>query len=393
MLVYWFIFIWTMLAGRFFPASSRYRLPGTDVPYISRRRTLLIFLPLIFFAAFRTNCIDTASYIAGFESAPAKIEDFSEYVYSRKDSNLYHGLLVLFKCYVSDEPTAWLGTIAVIQGTLVANFFRKYSCKFSMSVYIFMASTLFTWMFNGMRQFLAVTILLACTDWMLQKKWWKYIPMVMLVSGFEPLFSMLNLGRPPWYLCGIHQSALMMIPVYFLAQGRAFNWKVWVLIVLLAWMSLTGTLGNAIEAAAENTVYANDMKYIKADTGSNALRVLVALVPVAMAWYAIRSGQVTTLSPTIHLCTNLSFVSAALYGVASLTSGIYVGRLPIYCEMYSLVLLPWLIEHAYRDNRLFFKRALYGCYLFYFIFQMYFSWDGLTYGSSVLGIYLWGGTG
>ncbi len=393
MLVYWFIFIWTILIGHFFPASKSRKLSDTDVPYMPFIQALFILFPLIFFAFFRTQCIDTAAYINHFVNAPTDMSEFSNYVYDRTDSNLFYGALMLFKCFISQNPTMWLGTIAVIQGVFTLNFFRKYSANFSMSSYIFIASTLFTWMYNGIRQYLAVSILLACTDWLLKRKWWLYIPLVLLLSGLGPIFSLFGWGQPVWFLGGIHQSALMMLPVYFLANGKPFNWRVWVLVVLLIVLALTGSLNDAIESAAENTAYKQDMQYVQADEGSNIVRVLVALVPVILAVFAKRFDSNVAFPPFIGLCINLAVVTSSLYGVASLTSGIYIGRLPIYCEMYSLILLPWLIENVKWKDNLLFRRLLYVFYFIYFVYQMYFSWHGLTYVSSTLGIFLWGGSG
>ena len=39
-----------------------------------------------------------------------------------------------------------------------------------MSVFLFMTSCQFSWMFNGMRQFLVAAIMFACTDLILKKK-------------------------------------------------------------------------------------------------------------------------------------------------------------------------------------------------------------------------------
>ena len=59
-------------------------------------------------------------------------------------------------------------------------------------------------MFNGVRQFAAVTIIFASTKFMLEKKWVPTILMILLAST-------------------MHQSALVMIPIVIIVQGKAWN--------------------------------------------------------------------------------------------------------------------------------------------------------------------------
>lgn len=46
----------------------------------------------------------------------------------------------------------------------------------------------------------------------------------------------------------------------------------------------------------------------------------------------------------------MSIVSASIYLVSMFTSGIFIGRLPIYCSLYSYVLLPWEIKHLFNEK-------------------------------------------
>ena len=77
----------------------------------------------------------------------------------------------------------------------------------------------FSWMCNGIRQFLVVTILFALTKHLINGKWYIYIPVVLILSGITPIFKLFGWGTPPWFLCGIHQSALIMVPIYFIVRG------------------------------------------------------------------------------------------------------------------------------------------------------------------------------
>ena len=86
----------------------------------------------------------------------------------------------------------------------VALILYKYSCNFAVSAFLFMASCQFTWMFNGMRQFLVASIMFFCTDLILKKKFFIYALIVCILST-------------------IHQSALILIPVYFIVTGEPWS--------------------------------------------------------------------------------------------------------------------------------------------------------------------------
>ena len=74
----------------------------------------------------------------------------------------------------------------------------------------------------------------------------------------------------------------------------------------------------------------------------------------------------------INLCTNFSLVTAGLYLVSMFTSGIFLGRLPIYTSLYSYILLPWEIENLFirESKRLMYVAMIVG-YLGFYYYQMH----------------------
>lgn len=390
MLVYWGILIWVFAIGYMQPSMTSPIEVNGALEYRSKWGFALLLLSVpVFFAAVRSGCIDTASYIREFNNVPTDMQYFDEYLQGHSDSQLFYGLQMIFKCYISQDAHWWLALIAVVQGLCVASTLKKYSPNIAMSVYIFIASTLiFSWMYNGMRQFIAVSILFACTDWILKKRWYFYLPVAVLLCGLDPICTRFGMETPVWFLQGFHQSGIIMIPIFFFVQGKAWNKKIWLLVAVLLALIFTGTLGTAVESATESTTYSVDIANMQADSGANPIRTVVALVPVVMAFMKRKEMGKDEVPPIIHLCINMAIVAACLYAASMVTSGMYVGRLPIYCELYNLILIPWLIAHPYQKNSKLLTQAVYGCYLLYFIYQMYFSWDGLEYSSDVLNLYL-----
>ena len=61
--------------------------------------------------------------------------------------------------------------------------------------------------------------------------------------------------------------------------------------------------------------------------------------------------------------------------ISMFTSGIFIGRLPIYFSLYGYILLPWEIEHMFEEKS---QRLIYlfmiVAYLMFYYYQVVLSW-------------------
>lgn len=389
-MVFWIMLLWVFAIWYFVQPSMSSRVLRSDGVYDEQLSTgycILIFsLPLVFIAL-RSSFGDTDAYVGIFKGAPLVMSRFDEFVNTRDHSQLYYGLMMIFKIYIVDDFQVWFALVAIIQTVLMVKIFKEYSPDVGMSLFLFVVSGMSVmWMCNGMRQFLAVTILFACTKWILENKWYIFMPIAIIVMGFTPITSKLGLETPPWYMCGIHQSAMIFILSYFVIRGKAFNKKVWILIAVFVVLIFSGGLDSVLDSSVEDTTYVKDMHNVNADDGTSIPRVLVGSVPFVLALFARKEFDKETTPPVIHLAANCSAITSVLYIASAFTSGIYVGRLPVYTEMYSLILVPWLIKHAYKDNQKSITVAMIIAYTIYFYYQFNVTWGSLNYVSEVLGI-------
>lgn len=233
--------------------------------------------------------------------------------------------------------------------------YRKYSSRYLVSFFLFIASTDYiSWMFNGIRQFLAVTITFIGIKFILDKKYAKAIILILIASL-------------------MHQSALVVIPFVFIAQGKAWNKKtlLFMIVVIIAVAGI-GQFTNVLDSMLAETQYKNVVSDWQSwnDDGTNALRVLVYAVPSILALIGLRFIR-NEDDKVINLCTNMSIVSVGFYIVSMFTSGIFIGRLPIYFSLYSYILLPWEIDHMFtkRSARLVYTVMVIG-YLGFYLYSM-----------------------
>ena len=68
----------------------------------------------------------------------------------------------------------------------------------------------------------------------------------------------------------------------------------------------------------------------------------------------------------------MGIISTALYLVSMVTSGIFMGRLPIYCSLYANgILLPWELKHVFGRQM---RSLAIGCYVLFCVFQLRYAW-------------------
>ena len=173
----------------------------------------------------------------------------------------------------------------------------------------------------------------------------------------------------------LHMSVLIIIPCLFFVQGKAFNKRMMLFMagVVLAGAVLgrTGQLNEIIAQLMQSTQYDSvlDEFYMTMDSGTNALRVLVYMVPTILGLIGLRYIRQAD-DPVINFCTNMSVVSAGIYIVSMFTSAIMIGRLPIYFSIYNYILLPWEINHIFEKRSAQLVTAmLVLCYLVYNYYQ------------------------
>lgn len=130
-------------------------------------------------------------------------------------SNFYEGLAkvlaeeekgfglftLIVKIVFRGNTIAYRFCIALVQSIPLVVIFRRYSEDYLFSIYLYVATTCHSaWMMNGLRQFIAVTMIFAATPLMLERRYIRAILVVILAMSF-------------------HRTAIVMIPVIFIVQG------------------------------------------------------------------------------------------------------------------------------------------------------------------------------
>lgn len=319
---------------------------------------LMIAIPLIYLAGTRPNIGDTGAYRSSFLALNPSVSGLADTITSDSKDTGFSVFALLLKWIIGNNDKLYFSIIAAICLMCVICVYKKYSCNFMISMFLFIASSDYIqWNYNGMRQFIAVAIAFAATDWLIEKKYIQYFLLIIFLST-------------------IHASALIMIPISLIVQGKAWNFKTVLLIIgaLVAINYSDVTIGLITDFMAD-TQYSGEVGQFLETEGTNILRVLVFCIPPLMA-LLFRRWIDREDSKLLNLSTNMSIASMGAYLVSSATSGIFVGRLPIYFSLYNYILLPWLVENVFDKKS---QKAVYvvmiGCYLIFYYYQMNIAWN------------------
>ena len=316
---------------------------------------VVTYLPLIIWCGYRGNIGDTWAYKKSFSEMPVSLGGMASYMATVKKDKGFYFVSAVIKCIVGNHVNIYFIVLAAIQAGVLIYVYRKYSSRYLVSFFLFIASTDYiSWLFNGIRQFLAVTITFIGIKFILDKKYAKAIILILIASL-------------------MHQSALLVIPFIFIAQGKAWNKKTLLFMVaVIVIVAGIGQFTNVLDSMLAETQYKNVVSDWQSwnDNGTNALRVLVYAVPSVLSLIGLRFIR-NEDDKVINLCTNMSIVSVGFYIVSMFTSGIFIGRLPIYFSLYSYILLPWEIDHMFtkRSARLIYVVMVVG-YLGFYLYSV-----------------------
>lgn len=299
----------------------------------------LAALCLMTVAGLRNNIGDTYFYMHSYV-----VDDFSWQAVLQRNDIGFNVFQMLLK-QLSDDPQLLIFTTAAITNLLIVIVFYHYSRMIELSIFLYIANGAFIVSMNGVRQYLAAAIVFVATKALLDGKWKTYMGIVLIASIF-------------------HQSALIMIPIYFLVRRKA-------------WTAATlAMLGVAILVVVGFNYFSGLMFSIIKDSqyghyenfqegGANYIRVVVYLVPLFVAF--LGREKLRSLFPQADVFVNLAVVGGVLLFIS--TQNWIFARLGIYFTLYHILLMSWIVKLFRNKDRPLVYFAVIVLYLLYFFYE------------------------
>ncbi|MFD0771219.1 EpsG family protein [Bacillus sp. CGMCC 1.60114] len=336
--------LWMNLAIVFmFSFFARYfAMPLTTEPaWIKPNQflTLVTVLSLVLVSGLRNNIGDTYFYMHGYT-----VTDFTwEYIKNNKDIGFNIFQMILQK--YTDDPQVMVFITALITNVLIVFILYKYSRLIDLSLYVYITSGMYLTSMNGIRQYLAAAIVFAATKYILDGNWKKYILIVLLASTF-------------------HQSALVLIPIYFLIRRKAWSTTTFILLFLAVLIVIGfNQFSEIFFAAIGDTQYGHYKDFHEG--GANILRVAVEAAPLILAFYG--RERLRELFPKSDYIVNMALLGMVFMLIS--TQNWIFARFAIYFGLYQLILISWVVKLFTEKDQKFVYYAILVCYFVYFVYE------------------------
>ncbi|MBT2736750.1 EpsG family protein [Bacillus sp. ISL-7] len=315
---------------------------------------LVTIISFILVSGLRNNIGDTPFYIHTYN-----ITDFTWELVKSQDDIGFAVLQMILKRY-SNDPQILILTTALITNVLIIIGLYKYSRLFELSIYVYITGGLFLVTMNGIRQCLATAIIFTGTKYLIEGNWFKYIVIVIFASLF-------------------HQSALILIPIYFLVRYKAWS-KATLILLLFSVLIVLGfnQFSSVLFSAIKDSQYGVYSSFNEG--GANILRVIIFAIPLVIAFFG--REKLREIYPESDIIVNMAIIGLS-FMIISMGNWIFA-RFNIYFELYQIIILSWIVKVFRKKDQKLVYYAIIICYLAYFFYESVINLN-IVYRSNYLG--------
>jgi Na+/H+ antiporter NhaC len=172
-----------------------------------------------------------------------------------------------------------------------------------------------------------------------------------------------------------------MLPVFFFVRSKPWTSRTMLLFVgVLFVLFFTSSFTSILEDVFAETKYENIGDKFLTDDGVNPIRVLVFSITTILAFFA--RNRIPKDDILINIFVNMSLVTSGLYLIAMATSGILLGRLPMYTQLYQYMLLPYVIDNLFEKKT---KVLVYAASIVFFLLYFKIASASIYYSSDLTG--------
>lgn len=261
-------------------------------------------------------------------------------------SDVGFNILIRVLQVITPNPQILFFVTSVIINICIISTIKRYSSKFELSTYFYITTFVYYATFNAVRQTLAIAIVFAGTKYLLKRDWRKYIIIVLLSSL-------------------IHQSTLIMIPVYFLVNHKFMSkFNIYICLVFLAAFIFYNGFLEALFNMIQGTNYAGYQDEMTATgEGANVLRFLVQLAPIVLVFFYNKS-IIKDDDKEFNIMMNMSLLGM-LFMLLSLRHWLFA-RLTTIFNLYYVFTLPKILDASSdKDMRRLLSFIIMACYFIF----------------------------
>ncbi|MCM1218759.1 MAG: EpsG family protein [Lachnospiraceae bacterium] len=295
----------------------------------SKKKRYLIFalVPVFALIAFKDQSVgaDTSTYMMIFDTV--KTFKSVDVVYSDTTVNVEIGYkyLIYFLSKFFTDGSVVLYILGAFVCIALYFFITKTAKNYCLALYFFITLGFFQFAMSGIRQTIAICIVLLGYEYIKKRNLGKFILIIALAMTF-------------------HKSALVVLPAYFLS-----NWKISLrnTIFLMAGMSVILLFADKLLISVADVMEYN---YGIEGTGNGYIFFVIVFIITLLCLISKRTLLKQNSANSILL--NINFISLALWCVRLISRT--AERVSLYFMPYTYVALEEYITSVDRDNRKFY---------------------------------------
>lgn len=303
---------------------------------------------MILFTGLRNNIGDTFYYIHSFKL----MVEAGNPVPNLNTNNFLFAYFQHVIAKLGGDKTAFIMISILLTYIPFMLFLRKYSYDFTLAVFFFFSIGICYTTMNGIRQFIAVGIIVLGSKFLFSPKKYQFLFLLILIII-------------AYYF---HTSSLFFIPLYFICRRKAWSPSTFMIILaalaalLFVSMFLPSFL-NILEDSSFSQYSTNNWFRENGEGGVHILRVVFHAIPMVLS--AVYYKELREHGPIIDILINISVVHFAIFIVA-LYNWIFA-RFAFYTYIYTVVLLSIIFSTVLKKpERKGLKIALFVAYIFFF---------------------------
>jgi hypothetical protein len=239
---------------------------------------------------------------------------------------------------VHDDPTTMFAIASVITVGLTVYTIYKNTSALPLALLLYVLAETWQGSFNGVRQYLACAVVFAGHRFIIDRRFWRYLLVVLVAMLF-------------------HISAAIMLLAYLIPRRQLRPIAVLALMLVAAFaVNFYAQLGDVIDAVKGSDVSGGS--YFAREV--NPFRILLAFAPSVM--YLLFT-QRKNLSATGHFYANMMFINGVVFLAAA--GSAYLARFGIYTSVFIALALPEMLnsrERSFRTVLILAVIALYGVF-------------------------------
>lgn len=202
-------------------------------------------------------------------------------------------------------------------------FIKRYSINLVFGVYLFFTTGCYVFTLAAIKQCMAVAICLMAIPYANDRKWGRFLLLVLFSSLFHP-YSLLYLIVPFMYFRPWTKASYVLLAI-IVAGGLLLE-------------PLLGTVVD-ITAALGKEYSENSFR----GEGISIIRLLACAAPVILS-FAYRREIFRDSTREQHLFVNLSMIYAGILFVGLFGNPMYFSRLALYFAIMPVIALPWMLS-------------------------------------------------